>query len=124
MNAVNIVSALLEDDADIDPKDYALDKANPKWVYHEIVFMQGEDATEPLRLLDDEGADEAIKYLAQWDYGGENEHSPKTERPWGDADRVYHTPAPDGQTYFLTWNTGLGYIGLVRGKRHLYGLPD
>ena len=37
--------------------------------FQEIVFIQGEEAEEPLNLLDNEGESAALQYLAQWDYG-------------------------------------------------------
>ena len=117
-------TSFAESEEDVDPKEYALDKVNPQWVYHSIVFLSGDEATEPLEILDQRGEDAAIEYLAQWDYGGEIEHSPSTEKPWGTADRVYKTDAGDGQTYFLTWSSRQGYIGLTRGKEHIYGIPD
>jgi hypothetical protein len=76
--------------------------------YYEIVFLQGEEAVEPLKILDDKGEEEAIKYLEQWDYGKEMEHSPM-EQPWGAEDDTF-----DNGEYVMSWNSGLGYIGLVR----------
>jgi hypothetical protein len=50
-------------------------KRNPKaQKYYEIVFMQGEEAEEPLKILEDKGESAAIEYLKDWDYGKENEH--------------------------------------------------
>lgn len=37
--------------------------------FQEIVFIQGEEAEEPLNILDSEGESAALQYLAQWDYG-------------------------------------------------------
>ena len=77
-------------------------------VYFEIVFLQGDEAREPLDLLDREGAAAAMSYLTQWDFGGESEHSPRT-RPWGTSDHTFR----DGD-YVMSYNTRLGYIGLCR----------
>jgi hypothetical protein len=76
--------------------------------YYEIVFLQGENAEEPLKILDDKGEDAAIKYLEQWDYGSEMEHTPE-EQPWGDGDETF-----EKDDYVMSWNSRLGYIGLVR----------
>lgn len=111
-------------DDNVDPKEYALSGADPKLVYYDIVFITGDEATEPLEILDQHGENAAIEYLAQWDYGAEMEHTPKTEKPWGSSDRVYKTDAGNGQTYFLSWNSRLGYISLTRGKTYLYGIPN
>lgn len=76
--------------------------------YYEIVFLQGEEADEPLKILHDKGEEDALKYLEQWDYGKEMEHSPM-EQPWGADDDNFET-----DEYVMSWNSGLGYIGLVR----------
>ena len=76
--------------------------------YYEIVFMQGDDAKEPLDILDDKGELAALEYLKDWDYGDEMDHSPE-EKPWGNDDDVY-----EKDDYVMSYNTGLGYIGLVR----------
>lgn len=84
-------------------------KRNPNaGKYYEIVFMQGEDAEEPLKILDDKGESEVIDYLADWDYGTEMEHTP-VSKPWGPDDDTY-----EKDDYILSYNTKLGYIGLVR----------
>ena len=78
------------------------------WV--EIVFLQNsQDAEEPLQILENQGEEAAIKYLSQWDYGGENEHSPTEDAPWGSSDKTF-----EQGDYVLSWNSGLGYIGLAR----------
>jgi hypothetical protein len=76
--------------------------------YTRIVFMQGEDADEPLRILDEQGEGAAVEYLAQWDYGdaGEEFDEPSS----GEDDDVYETD--DG--FRLSYNTRIGYIGLER----------
>lgn len=85
--------------------------------YHSIVFMQGEEADEPLRLLDEQGRVAVAAYLAQWDYGRENEHSPQKDPPWGSLDNFALVRVPHAGVYWLTWNTKLQYIGLVRTTR-------
>jgi hypothetical protein len=73
--------------------------------YQRIVFMQGEEADEALKILDEQGEDAAVEHLAQWDYGeGEVMDEPSS----GDSDDVHETD--DG--YRLSYNTRLGYIGL------------
>lgn len=73
--------------------------------YQRIVFMQGDEADEPLRILDEQGEESAIEYLSQWDYGeGEVFDDPSS----GTDDDVYET----GDGYRLSYNTRLGYIGL------------
>jgi len=72
-----------------------------------IVFMQGDDADEPLAMLDTEGIESVLDYLAQWDMDDNGE---LTDEPSaGTSDDTYEV---DG--YILTWNNQLGYIGLER----------
>jgi hypothetical protein len=82
--------------------------------YERIVFLQGEEADEPLDLIDTQGAYVAMEYLAQWDCGdGGDIH----DRPSaGSADWTQTIEIP-GQTYIVTWNHGVGYIGLEREVR-------
>jgi hypothetical protein len=74
--------------------------------YEQIVFMQdSQDSEEPLRILDEQGEEAAIEYLAQWHNNGHE----FTDRPSaGSNDRTYSRA--DG--YLLTYNLRLGYIGL------------
>lgn len=73
--------------------------------YEDIVFMQGDEAYQPLEILDREGPDAALKYLEQWHYPGEHQTSQTLGQ--GSDDKVYEK---DG--YTMTWNPRLGYIGL------------
>ena len=83
-------------------------------MYSRIVFLQGEEADEPLRILDESGQDAAIEYLAGWDYGDDDDTH--DEAASGDDDDVYETSpiGPLGDRYRLSYNTRLGYIGLER----------
>lgn len=77
-------------------------------MYYEVVFLQGDEAREALALLESDGEAAAMNHLAQWDFGGESEHSP-TGKPWGSSDHVVR----EGD-YFMSYNLRLGYIGLCR----------
>lgn len=74
--------------------------------YENVVFAQSDDADEPLEILSEKGEEEAIEYLAQWHYPGE--HETNDELQAGSSDTVFESD--DG--YILTYNNGLGYIGL------------
>ena len=74
-------------------------------MYEDVVFAQGEDATEPLEVLVNKGEKAAIDYLTQWHDPGK--HMLREQPSRGSADSVFEK---DG--YILTWNHGLGYIGL------------
>lgn len=74
--------------------------------YERVVFAQGDDADEPLGILDSDGEDAAIEYLAEWHNPGE--HETGDDLSHGSADDNFESD--DG--YILSWNTGLGYIGL------------
>ena len=90
--------------------------------FERIVFMQGDDADEPLDILYSreaghsfpyylgataESVTAAVAYLAQWDNGdaGEEHDTPAA----GSADDTW----TEGE-YILTAHLGLGYIGLER----------
>ena len=77
-------------------------------IIERIVFMQGDEADEPLSILDTDGTKAAIEYLAQWHYPGE--HETANEPAAGTCDHVQKTD--DG--FILTWNDRLRYIGLER----------
>ena len=80
-------------------------------MYQRIVFMQGDEATEPLDILNRDGVDAAIEYLAQWDMEpGESFDEPAS----GESDDVHETD--DG--YRMSWNQRYGYIGLERILNH------
>ena len=72
-----------------------------------IVFCQGDDSIEPLNIYNELGIDNAIEYLAQWDYG-ENDNVQNTLGS-GTTDRII-----ERGDYILTLNLKYGYIGLTR----------
>ena len=72
--------------------------------YKEIVFMQGEEANEPLDLLD-EDEDKCLEYLLQWDYGEGEEYE---KEPWGAVDRLIKKGK-----YVINYNYHMEYIGLT-----------
>ena len=75
--------------------------------FSQIVFMQNDDAIEPLEIIDRDGIESAVEYLAQWDNGEDDDvrdyPSAGTSDHYGDV----------GQ-YRITWNAQIGYIGLER----------
>ena len=73
-------------------------------IYRQVIFCQGDAAHEPLRILDEEGPDAAIDFLAQWEPG---ESSASSQH--GDGDWTYRQGP-----WLLSWNLRLGYIGLER----------
>lgn len=85
---------------------YELKQVQAMKSYQSIVFMQGEESDKVLRLLDGEGIAAAIDYLSQWDMGdGETSDKPS---------RGTHDNYKQVGDFLLTWNEGLGYIGLER----------
>ena len=75
--------------------------------FAEVVFLQGDEALEPLAILDEKGEQAAIEYLKQWDYG-DNPVIESKQWPWGMSDRNYK----EGN-YILSYNMGIGYISLI-----------
>ena len=60
-------------------------------------------------------AELAFRYLQQWDYGSESEHSPLDKEPWGSSDKTHDFQDGDW-TYTLSINPSLDYISLTRWK--------
>jgi hypothetical protein len=91
--------------------------------YQSVVFMQGDDADEPLDLLynrdDDssivyhgptaESVDAAFAFLKAWDYGDPTEEYDDPSSGSGDGVWV-----SDCGRYRMSAHLGLGYIGLER----------
>ena len=73
-----------------------------------ITFMHDyeESGAEAFKILDKEGEDAVVAYLSDWHYPGEHEVAEALAA--GSSDDQYH----DGNGYVLTYNRGLGYIGL------------
>ena len=79
--------------------------------YENVVFLQGDEAFQPLEILDSKGKDAALEYLKQWHYPGE--HEGMQELGHGTGDKVYEK---DG--YIMSWNPYIGYIGLQYDLSH------
>lgn len=75
------------------------------FVYENVVFAQGEEATEPFEILAKEGEEAVIEYLSQWHDCGKHMTHNKPSR--GSTDTFYEA---DG--FILSWNHRFGYIGL------------
>ena len=86
-------------------------------MWHSIVFMQDDEADEPLSILANEGEEAAIEYLAQWDYGDETQFASEvnghTYSSPADCAGTHDTVAIVGD-YAVSYNEGLSYIGLMR----------
>jgi hypothetical protein len=94
--------------------DPAVEDAAPsRWV--NVVFLQGDEADRPLRILGELGHVDAVDYLAQWDYGDETtqaalENGYVYDEPGeGTNDQV----AISGD-YALVVNPHIGYVSLLR----------
>ena len=79
--------------------------------YENVVFVQGEEADEPLRILNDEGEEAALEYLKQWhDFGN---HEGTDQLGAGSSDSTFEK---DG--YIMSYNPRIGYIGLQYDLKH------
>lgn len=76
--------------------------------FAQIVFIQDEEATEVGDLLNDQGIEAVVEYLAQWDMG-ESEIRDESSAGTGWMERE-HRSGP----YILSWNPYIGYFGLQR----------
>jgi len=74
-----------------------------------IIFIQGWEAEEPLKILDRKGPEEAFKYLEMWDHG--EYHDIREENPKGYRDGT-HTIEKAGFKYVINYNRPLNYIRL------------
>jgi len=83
----------------------SLNEATDQDKYESVVFMQGEEAEEPLRILNDEGEEAALTYLQQWHDHGHHMGSDSLNN--GSNDNTFEK---DG--YHMSWNPHLNYIGL------------
>jgi len=74
--------------------------------YKEIIFLQGEEATEALEILEKEGENAAFQYLLQWHCG----ESPIIEgnSPFGNTDKLFYR-----EHFIMCYNNKVGYIGLI-----------
>nr|MBP9899131.1 hypothetical protein [Gemmatimonadales bacterium] len=94
--------------------DPAVEEAAPsRWA--NVVFLQGDEADRPLRILGELGHVDAVDYLAQWDYGDETtqaalENGYVYDEPGeGTNDRVMISG-----DYALVVNPHVGYVSLLR----------
>lgn len=86
-----------------DLQDRASELTNTRH-YREVVFMQESDADEALSILDAEGVEAAIQYLADYDQGeGDVYKTP----PWGTHDDTFKSGI-----YTLAVNFNIPYISL------------
>ena len=95
------------------PEPAVEEVAPSRWV--NVVFLQGEEADRPLRILGELGHVDAVDYLAQWDYGDETtqaalENGYVYDEPGeGTNDRVAIS-----DDYALVVNPHVGYVSLLR----------
>lgn len=99
---VNYIDVDLETEIQHEIKE-SHDMDEPK--YLQIVFIQGEEANEPLDMIEEKGEEETLEYLKQWQTGDEDQVTTKEDR--GLYDRTY-----EKDDYVMFWNPHIGYIGL------------
>ena len=92
-------------------KPSTIDETTDTERYEDVVFVQGDEAEEPINILDEKGEDAALAYLIQWHNPGE--HMGRNELSHGSNDRTYEK---DG--YIMSWNTHIPYIGLQYDTQH------
>jgi hypothetical protein len=73
--------------------------------YEDVVFLQGQEADEPLQILHNDGQDAAMEFLKSWHMFGS--HMGSSNLGHGSSDQTYEK---DG--YTMSWNDRIGYIGL------------
>jgi len=88
--------------------------------FRDLIFQQGDEASEALAMLDRDGPAATAAYLA--DVAAEGDLSNREVREQsaaGTADRQY---TADG--YVLTWDRGGNYIGLELDTSHADAGPE
>ncbi len=88
-----------------------------------VVFLQGDEATRVLDLIDAHGVEAGIEHLSGWDFGTETTDAAMVNGDVHDAAPVY---AGDRQAetgdYAMTYNPHAGHVALYR--RHLISAQD
>lgn len=73
-------------------------------IFVTVVFLSDSEATEPLRILNEKGENEAINYLLYW---YESQAERRVQPSYGESDTVYIQGC-----YILSYNLNLNYICL------------
>jgi hypothetical protein len=95
--------------------DERLNTPASRWI--SVIFLQGHDAEETLRLIARSGPGAVIEYLQHWDYGDETTDAALTNGyvydriPAGSTDQ---TVEDDGLPYALTYSEPFRYVSLLR----------
>lgn len=76
--------------------------------YETVVFLQGDEATEYLDLIDEHGAEVAAAQLR--DNYGHLEPMISDREPWSKTDFEHWTP---GLNEVMTYNPRIGYVALT-----------
>jgi len=82
-----------------------MDESTDQDKYEEVVFMQGQEADQPLSILEKDGVDAALEHLKQWHFLGS--HMGSSQSGHGGSDQTY-----EKDDYIMSWNVPLNYIGL------------
>ena len=92
----------------------AVEEAVPsRWV--SVVFLQGDEADRPLRILGELGHVDAVDYLAQWDYGDETTHAAlENGYVYGEPGEGTNDQVAISGDYALVINPHIGYVSLLR----------
>lgn len=92
-----------------------------RWVG--VVFLQGDEATEILGMIDADVPDAAINYLAGWDHGDETTDAALVNGDVHDTPPIYPGDRrADAGDYALTYNPHAGHAALYR--RHAIPVGD
>ncbi|GAB97687.1 hypothetical protein BJY21_003902 [Kineosphaera limosa] len=92
----------------------AVEEAAPsRWI--NVVFLQGDEADRPLRILGELGHVDAVDFLAQWDYGDETTQAAlENGYVYDEPGEGTHDQVAISGDYALVVNPHLGYVSLLR----------
>jgi hypothetical protein len=112
LNADELAILAAEEELLDDPRN--TDQVDPA-TYVSVVFQQGDDATDTLNILNENGPQAALEHLSQWDFGRETEEAADVyggvyDEPPASADDRTHASGE----YVMTYSHAHGHVGLVR----------
>lgn len=84
-------------------------KREEKGKFMEIVFFQGEEAEQPIKIYNRRGLSALVDYLKQWDYNENEIIETEYDKIVGRCDRIFEV-----DEYLVNINFGLPYVGLTK----------
>lgn len=81
--------------------------------FENIVFINGDDASKWIKLLEEKSLNHVIGQLVETYVGNIEPEEPTSYEPWGSEDRIFQRRAND-IIYIMSYSEKMGYIGLCK----------